>query len=367
MVHLRRLVPALAARGFDLHVVSMKPDPIAGATFERFAVPQASLRYPYRWHRRWEAHIKQLFKRFDAVTVHFLSDWRITPESIGDGVLVARAYGSDVDPPPGVSPPEELIEARQSLLRCADTVVVPSQRFRRTVGEFAGIDDSRMNVILGGVDTALFAPRLKRRTDASPVVGYIKGFEPVYGPMTFVDAIPQVLARCPSVRFDLLGAGARLQACRRRAAELNVDHAIRWLDPVSHEKMPAVMSDWDVVAISSLKESFCVAAIEASAMEIPVVATDVGGLPEAVADGETGLLVKPDNPIAIAAALVDLLEDPERRRSMGIAGRRRVLARFEWRREVDDWTALYESLCHGRANSRRERDHSPELISTSGA
>lgn len=367
MVHLRRLVPALVARGHNLHVVSMKPEPIAGATFERFTVPRPSLRYPYRWHRRREMYIKRLLQRFDAVTVHFLSDWRITPQTVGDGVLIARAYGSDVDPPPGVSPREELVQARRSLLRCADSVVVPSQRFRRTVAEFAGIDDSSMRVILGGVDTALFAPRSRPRADAHHVVGYFKGFEPVYGPMTLVDAIPQVLAQCPNVRFDLLGSGALLVACRRRAVELNVEHAIRWLNPVPHKKMPAVMSDWDVVAISSLKESFCVAAIEASAMELPVVATNVGGLPEAVADGESGLLVEPDNPQALAAALVTLLTDPDRLRSMGIAGRRRVVKHFQWHREVDDWIALYETLCNGRSDSSRRYAQSTELISTGGS
>lgn len=343
MLHLRRLVPAVAHRGHRVHVVSMKPDPIPGATFERFAVPRFSVRRPYRWRRRWEMYLRSLFKRFDVVNVHFLSDWGITEETVKYGCLVARTYGSDVDPPPDSPSPEpSLLQARRLLLRCASKVVAPSRWLTQRIADFAGIDASEIDTIPDGVDLEMFAPRQTRRRNTR-VVGYFKGFKPVYGPMIMVDAVPFVLARCPDVRFEMVGSAHLRDACRRRAETLGVNHALRWIDHQPHEAMPTLMSGWDVVAISSLKESLCVAALEAAAMELPVVATDVGGLREAVRHEETGLLVEPENPRALADALVTLLEDPERRRTMGIAGRRHVALHYEWNRYVDRSVELLQT------------------------
>jgi len=348
-VHFRRLVESIVERGHNVHVVSMKPQAIRGATFERFSVPPFGWRYPYRWRNRWEAKMRRLFRDFDVVNVHFLADWGITESVAREGHLVVKAYGSDVDHPPDTPLPDaSLLAARKQLLRCADRVVSPSCTFRRLVAEYAGIDEFAIETLPFGVDVQQFKPRRTTRDNAL-TIGYFKGFEPVYGPMTMVRAAAFVLERCPGVRFEFVGDGTLRDACRALAEELGIARAIRWHDYQPHEALPAILSRWDIAAITSVKESFCVAAIEAAAMELPVVATDVGGLSESVADGETGILVPPGDADAVGAALVTLVDDPVQRRTMGEAGRARVADCFDWNECVDRWIGLFNDVRAGRS------------------
>jgi glycosyltransferase involved in cell wall biosynthesis len=103
----------------------------------------------------------------------------------------------------------------------------------------------------------------------------------------------------------------------------------------------------DVLVMPSLSEGLGVAVLEAMAMGKPVVASNTGGLPEAVADGETGLLVPPGNAEALAGALLALLEDPDRAQAMGKAGRRRAVDHFDRRVIVDRMLSLYREVLSG--------------------
>jgi glycosyltransferase involved in cell wall biosynthesis len=100
----------------------------------------------------------------------------------------------------------------------------------------------------------------------------------------------------------------------------------------------------------SIREEFGVAAVEAQAMEIPVVATKVGGVPEVVLDGETGILVEPGNIEQLVHAVFTLIENPALRRQMGERGRRHVLANYRW----EDNAALMEKLYQQFLQSSRE-------------
>ena len=347
-VHVQRFVKALADRGHQVHVVSMKPGPIPGATFERFQVPPFSWRYPYRWRSRWTAYLRGLFRNYDVVNVHFLQDWGITPSVADEGCLVVKAYGSDVDHPPETPEPlPELIDARRLLLQAAHRVIAPSECFRKKVATYGEIDPNKIEVLPFGVDTQLFAPN-QCRDSASLVVGYCKGFEPVYAPLAFIEAASGVLKTHPDVRFELVGDGSLRQQCRALAESLGIGHALRWYDFVPHQELPRIMSSWDIVAITSRKESFCVTAIEAAAMGLPVVATDVGGLRESVERDRTGLLVEPNDPHLIAAAITTLLQDSTLRREMGARARRRVVEKYQWTHCIDRWIAIFESEISAR-------------------
>ncbi len=344
MVHLRRLVQALADRGHRVHVISMGRDRVPGATFERFRVPSFGPAYLRSWHRRREKQASEWLRHFDVVNVHFLSDWGFTECTPHHGRLVVKAYGSDIDPPPDAPPPKPaLVEARRALLRRAGAVVVSGRWFRLKVAEFAGLSPERVTVVPNGVDLRLFKPQ-ERPKRSHPTVGFFKGFQPVYGPMDLIEAAGHVLRRRSEVRFELVGAGPLRDACQQRAVELGIDHAIRWVGRRPQEALPRLMTGWDVVTIPSRKESFCVSALEAAAMQLPVVATRVGGLPETVVDGRTGLLVEPGSPAALGDAVLELLADPDRRRSMGVEGRRRAVEHFDWERCVDSWLTLLECV-----------------------
>jgi glycosyltransferase involved in cell wall biosynthesis len=99
-----------------------------------------------------------------------------------------------------------------------------------------------------------------------------------------------------------------------------------------------------VLVLPSIAEGLPGALFEAGALGVPVVATAVGGIPEVVVDGVTGILVPPQDPAALADAIASLLDDPERARAMGEAGRQRVEQHFTVERMVAETLALYEEL-----------------------
>jgi len=353
-VHIQQLAPGLAARGHDVHVVTHKPTEVPGATVERFCVPGPSLTNPRRWEGRWVNYLRGFMRRFDVVNIHFLADWglRFRPPIIENACLVASAWGSDIVDPPGETPAsDELRQTRVALLRRADAVTTCGRTFARVVADYAGIDPGNIDVLPFGVDVEAFQPlEPPMRTASGPYrVGFFKGFREVYGPTYLIQAIPLVLAQIPNTRFELVGDGAQLVLCQEMASNLGVSSSIDWIPRQPHSELPKLIARWDVTVIPSVQEAFGVAALESSAMEVPVVASDVGGLRDTVRDGRTGLLVPPRSPEALADALIMILQDADLRRRMGLAGREMVEREYDWRDLHDRWIEFYEQARAGVA------------------
>ena len=171
-----------------------------------------------------------------------------------------------------------------------------------------------------------------------PVIGTLARLEPQKGLQHFLQAAAIVRRTESNVEFLIAGDGPLMGELVKLAQQLGIADAVRfvgWRQDVVH-----VLSGIDIFCLPSLWESFGIAFAEAMAMEKPVVATRVDGVPEVVADGKTGLLVPPANPQAIASALLALLRDPDRAARMGKEGRRRVEAMFT----VETMVARYEDL-----------------------
>lgn len=344
-VHVQRIASSLAARGHTVHLVSAKPERIPGVNVERFEVPGPSVRNLRRWRGRHHRYLRSLLERFDVVNVQFLADWGLTPEIMRHGCVVVTPWGSDMVPPPGEGlPTPELTASRVAILRSATAVTACGPRFAQTVAAFAGIDLDAINMTPFGVDLRVVDPALyaDRRTPGVRRVGFYKGFREVYGAEYLVRAIPIILNRLPKTRFDLVGDGPQRSACRRLADRLDLNGAVNWIPPQPHRKIPQWLSMWDVSTIPSLCESFGVAALESSAMCVPVAASDVGGLPDTVQHERTGLLVPPRSPKALAGAIVRLLKDQDLRTRMGHAGREWVAREYEWSQTLDQWEQAFE-------------------------
>ena len=123
--------------------------------------------------------------------------------------------------------------------------------------------------------------------------------------------------------------------------QLNLSDAVRFLGAVPDEELPALYNAADLYVGASrrhdlLVEGFGISLVEASACGLAVVGGRSGGVPDAVREGETGILVDPDNPAAVAAGVTELLSDPERRKRLGAAGRKAVESYYNWDRVVRD-------------------------------
>ena len=160
----------------------------------------------------------------------------------------------------------------------------------------------------------------------------------VYGLRGFA----KVAEAFPSAHYVLAGRGPLQQALQAEAHTLGVGERVHFLG--WREDAHAVMAALDVLLAPSLWEGFGLIFLEAMALGVPIVATRVSAIPEVVADGETGWLVPPRNPAAIAEALRAALSAPAERRARGQAGRHRLEARFTVRRMVERTLTLYRNL-----------------------
>jgi glycosyltransferase involved in cell wall biosynthesis len=213
-------------------------------------------------------------------------------------------------------------------------VIVPS----RAMAEFlasVGLPADRIEVVYPGIEA--FASRPASSHDAF-VVGTAGQLEPWKG----IDLLLDAAARVPEpLRIEIFGDGSQRSDLEKRAAALGV-HAI------FHGRVSDVrdrLATLDAFVHPSRAENLPTSILEAMASSLPVVATRVGGVPEAVIDGVTGFVVEPDDPGAMASAIVRLMRDPGRRAAMGLAGAARVADTFDPGRAARRTVAIYERVC----------------------
>lgn len=256
----------------------------------------------------------------------------------------------------------------------ADVLDVPGQgpRSRRRVEEaVAGVDQvcavsaaigdaaaalatprRPVEIVPNGADTRAFTPRpageARERLGLpadGPFVSYVGKLVPRKGVDTLIEAMG-LLSRRPAGAPHLVmaGIGDLREPLERRAGELGVADRIHWLGKLPHDEVGWAMAAGDVFVLPSLSEGLPTVVCEAMNCGLPVVATAVDGTPEIVRDGETGLLVPPREPGALAAALGRLLDDRDLAGRMGEAALRIGRQRYTWAANARRMTEIYEAL-----------------------
>ena len=222
--------------------------------------------------------------------------------------------------------------------RAASALVAVSEDTKRAY-ERQGYPAGRIEVIHNGVD---LPPNGAAPDNDPPVIGEIARLCDVKGQRELIRALAQVPgARLVLAGRDLEQGGAFEDELTREAERAGVSERV---EVGFRDDVGSLLDELDVLALPSWTEGLPMTVLEAMAHARPVVATPVGGTPEVVVDGETGLLVPPRDPEALAAALRRLLEDADLRRSMGEAGRRRVAAEFTADRMAERVLAVYERV-----------------------
>jgi glycosyltransferase involved in cell wall biosynthesis len=257
--------------------------------------------------------------------------------------LVVSSWGKDVVWDSGRKPALRDFWVR-FLLRQAKAITSTSEFLARVTAKFAP-KGSQIRIIPFGVDWEAFSSQHYRTTEpnGSVTIGFVKALEPKYGPEYLLRAFAEVSSRHKDARLLMVGKGSLLPSLRELAAELGVAERVEFPGAVA-------LASMNVFAMASIfdSESFGVAALEASAMELPVIASRVGGVPEVVVDGETGVLVPPRDTGALVRALEELISDPDRGKRMGKAGRELVLSRYTWEKSVDAMEEVYSGVIEGR-------------------
>jgi glycosyltransferase involved in cell wall biosynthesis len=212
--------------------------------------------------------------------------------------------------------------------------------------EAHGIDPDRIRTVYEGVPD--HAPEAKGSLaflgvpEGAPVVGNVAALAEFKGHATLLEAAARVRARMPEVRFVLVGEGSLRSSLEERAGALGLSGYCFFAG--FREDLERLIPAFTIFCLPSDMEGLGTSLLDAMAFSRPIVATAAGGIPEAVLDGVTGLLVPSGDPSALSRALLELLENPETGKRMGEAGRRRYEERFTADHMVQATLKVYEEI-----------------------
>ena len=270
---------------------------------------------------------------------------------------VKNAYGV------GGSESEARRICEQQLVDNAESLVVNTEDETAELARFYDVNPGKISVVSPGADTELFTPGTNRNTELArrhlgiplhaKVVAFVGRLQDFKGPHVLLRAMGEVVRRG---RVDgplrviicggASGAGSSVERYREIANEEGLRHITRFLGPRPPEELVSIYQAADIVAVPSYNESFGLVAVEAQATGTPVVAAKVGGLPLAVVDGETGLLVDGHEAASWADALEQLLIDDPTRIQMGETAVGHA-ARFSWAASAEQLGEVYARTLDG--------------------
>jgi len=235
-----------------------------------------------------------------------------------------------------------------TLLRTAEWVTAPSNAVLSPLRAAMPSLEERSSVIPYGLP-ATGAPS---DPPAAPTILCIGRLIAEKGIDLAVAAFGSLASRFPDARLVVAGDGPERERLEQQVSDLGIGGRVDFLGWVPPERMPALIADASVVVVPSRwQEAFGLVALETAWQGRPAVVARVGGLPEHVVDGETGLVVEPEDSASLARALTKLLGDTSLRVRMGSAARARAAARYGIARYADDYEQLYEHLTKPRIHA----------------
>jgi phosphatidyl-myo-inositol dimannoside synthase len=306
--------------------ISTRPDLLVLPLLLRLPILAAKLKPDVSFHAQWQTAPAAILSR------------RLTgyPRKIA-----VAAHGRELlfNPLSG-SMSDVYDRARRAVIRSADALL-PVSCYTAGLLEDLGAERARIHVVNNGTDPDRFQPvdasqiRRDMQIEDRRVVLTVTRLVGRKGVDTVINALPRVVEQHPSLTYLIVGDGPERLRLEALARDVAPGADIRFLGRVPYDQLPAYYSAADVAVMPSRNEEpdvegFGIVFLEANACGCPVIGTTSGGIPDAVIDGETGLLVPPDDPVALAAAISKLMYDEDMRLRLGKNGRRRVVNAATW-------------------------------------
>jgi glycosyltransferase involved in cell wall biosynthesis len=337
--HIRRWVPSLIERGFTIRLISLGGEPIPGT--DTICLPREG-NWSYFAHSGRAARLARQFKP-DLIHVHYAGGFSFWGLRTGIAPMIVSVWGADVIDIPN-NPVQRWLVRR--ALRKADRVTATSRFLRSRAINLAPKIAGKTEVIPFGVNV----PDRVEPLPPGPIkLCFIKSHRPKYGPDLLLRAMARVRETNPEVTLTLAGKGEMTAELQRLAGELGLDGSVWFAGMIPNSEMYAFIQKHHIMVMPSVmeSESFGVAVLEASACGRPVIASRIGGVPEVLENGETGLMVPAGEIESLARAILELAGDPARCEAMGRAGRTYVRDHYRWANSVDRMSNLYRELIDG--------------------
>lgn len=349
-IHTTRWANALAERGYRIHLISMHGKHKGISSSVQFYKLQHPAPYGYFLN---VLAVRRLLKtiRPSLLHAHYASGYGLVGGLCGFQPYVLSVWGSDVYHFPYKSRLHAATlrwNLHKASVICSISHAMAEQTRAFTEGSKA------IEITPWGVDMKKFRPAPSVEGEHI-VVGTVKKLEPKYGIDVLVKAYDRALKQmregdpdlAARMRLLIVGGGPEEDELRALCRTLGIADAVTFAGSIPHAEVPRYLSMLDIYIALSRRESFGVAVVEAAACERPAIVSDVGGLPEVVQDGTTGIVVACEAVEETAAAIVHLVKNPDARRAMGKAARRFVQERYSWEKSVDIMEEVYASVLKG--------------------
>lgn len=351
-IHAVRWVNEMADRGHDIYLITMH----SGGDAINKRIKICSLSYgPPLGYLLNAVSLKITLNdiRPDVLHVHYASGYGTLGRLGGFHPYILSIYGSDVYEFPYRSFINRNL-VRQNL-SAADWLCSTSEIMARQANQLCpGLKN--LTVTPFGVDTGIFRPVPSLRNAEFITIGTVKKLEKKYGIDILIKAFAEVRKELEiaspglvqKLRLLIVGEGPQKKELAELARRLRLTGVTEFAGAVPHCEVPGYLNRMDIYVAASRLESFGVAVLEASACSLPVVVSDVFGLPEVVKHGITGFVVESQNVSEVAGALIKLIQNQLLRLKMGKAGRERVLQNYKWADNASVMEAVYGAVVKGR-------------------
>lgn len=337
-IHTRRWVEGLRSRGFHVDLVTLVKDQsheIGGISLEA----GGKLSYLTK-----VGHLRSTIKKLnpDIFHAHHASSFGFLASFIEHPAKILSVWGYDVVTFPYRNFINRIIIKRS--LKYAHYITATSEYLRESVLKL-NEKSGNIEVIPFGIDLGRFRYVERNRTDGI-TIGIAKSLKPKYGVDVLIRALGILRSKHKDVMLKIAGKGSHEEVYKELSRKLGLEDCVDFLGCVEHSRLPLLLADFDIFAMPSIydDESFGVAALEASATGLPVVASRVGGVPEVVINNRTGFLVEKKNTEQLAAAIERFIENRDLRLKMGKAGRKLVEEKYDWNANLDSMVNLYEKI-----------------------
>ena len=241
------------------------------------------------------------------------------------------------------------------LVRESDSLITCSASMGDEITELFGPGLAEITVIPNGIDAARW-PFAKRRTrNGPPELLYVGRLEYEKGVHDAIAALPRIRRTHPGTTLTIAGTGTQQDWLGEQARKYKVAKATQFAGHCDHAELLALLHRADAAVLPSHYEPFGLAALEAAAAGTPLVTSNIGGLGEAVINGETGMSSPPRDVGRLAAAVRSVLDDPQAAQRRAIAARERLTSDFDWHTVADETAQVY------LAAKRCERQPQPRL------
>jgi L-malate glycosyltransferase len=270
----------------------------------------------------------------------------------------------------GVMNPRFYGPLQTNLSHSVDAIVTNAQAIKQKMVDEENINPNKIKVIYNGVDINRFSLEKKfceevrcelRISKHDPIIGIIAEIKPVKGHIYLLKAVKRLIKSIPDLKVLIIGDSIEPETRAGVEAEVSElglkDHAV-FLGRT--QEVPRLLTAIDISILPSLSEGVSNTILESMAAGVPVIATNVGGSPEVVLDGKTGLIVPPADSDALADAILRLLDNPEFATRLAAQARSMVIHHFSKENMIDNYENLYLQLIEDRTGLK-SREQSREL------